>query len=121
MFRQVYIIESEAYKLKPEYTDDTNADKDWFFYTDKKSGKLRPKRNNFGELLKILVAGGDGVLDDVEKRLLQSTRNAFGHNTYDVDMHVVFAGKQERMKVPEVANGIKDKILEQTEELKKSV
>ena len=121
VFRQVYIIESKAYKLKPELTDDANAYKEWFTFIDKKSGKPRAKRNNFGELLKILAAGGDGVLDDVEKSLLQSTRNAFGHNTYDVDMQVVFNGKQDKMKVPEVANGIKEKILEQTEELKKNV
>ena len=121
VFRQVYIIESKAYQLKPELADDANAGEEWFYYIDKKTDKPRPKRNNFGELLKILAAGGDGVLDEVEKDLLQSTRNAFGHNTYDVDMHVIFQGKQEKMKVPEVANGIKDMILEQTEELKKNL
>lgn len=121
VFRQVYIIESKAYQLKPELTDDTNANEEWFTYLDKKTKKLRAKRNNFGELLKILAAGGDGVLDDVEKSLLQSTRNAFGHNTYDVDMPVIFSGKLDKMKIPEVANGIKDKIIEQTEQLKKNV
>ena len=121
VFRQVYIVESWAYKLKPELTDDANACEEWFYYIDKKTDKPRPKRNNFGELLKILAAGGDGVLSDVEKHLLQSTRNAFGHNTYDVDMPVIFQGKQGKMKVPEVANGIKDKIIEQAEELKKNL
>lgn len=118
VFRQVYIIESEAYKLKPELENDTNAkdEYDWFWYTDKK-GKKHPKRNNFLSLLEILAAGNDGVLNEKEKRSLQSTRNAFGHNTYDVDLISVFDGKSEKMKVPEVANGIKDKIKEQTDEL----
>lgn len=117
VFRQVYIIESEAYKLKPELEDDANAGKEWFYYVDKK-GKKHPKRNNFLSLLEILVAGKDGILDDEEKRSLQSTRNAFGHNTYDVDLSIVFKDKEEKMKIPEVANGIKNKIEEQTEELK---
>jgi hypothetical protein len=118
VFRQVYIIESEAYKLKPELENDTNAkdEYDWFWYTDKK-GKKHPKRNNFLSLLEILAAGNDGVLNEKEKRSLQSTRNAFGHNTYDVDLISVFDGKSEKMKVPEIANGIKDKIKEQTDEL----
>jgi hypothetical protein len=121
VFRQIYIIESKAYQLKPELADDANASEEWFYYTDKKTNKPRPKRNNFGELLKILAAGGDGILNDVEKHLLQSTRNAFGHNTYDVDLPVIFQGKKDKMKVPEVANGIKDKVLEHTEELKKNL
>ena len=72
-------------------------------------------------LREILAEGKDGILDDDEKRNLQSTRNAFGHNTYDVDLPNVFEGKEEKMKIPEVANGIKDKIEKQTEELKKSL
>lgn len=118
VFRQVYIIESEAYKLKPDLEIDANAkdENDWFWYTDKK-GKKHPKRNNFLSLLEILAAGNDGVLNEKEKRSLQSTRNAFGHNTYDVDLTSVFDGKSEKMKVPEIANGIKDKIKEQTNEL----
>lgn len=120
IFRHVYIIESEAYKLKPELQKDTNAGEEWFSYVDKK-GKKHPKRNNFLSLLEILAAGRDGILDDDEKRSLQSTRNAFGHNTYDVDLPTVFEGKEEKMKIPEVANGIKDKIEKQTEELKKNL
>lgn len=120
VFRQVYIIESEAYKLKPELENDTNANEEWFYYVDKK-GKKHPKRNNFLSLLEILAAGKDGILNEDEKRSLQSTRNAFGHNTYDVDLPTVFEGKEEKMKIPEVANGIKDKIENQTEELKKSM
>ena len=120
VFRQVYIIESEAYKLKPELENDNNAGEEWFYYVDKK-GKKHPKRNNFLSLLEILAAGKDGILDEDEKRSLQSTRNAFGHNTYDVDLPTVFEGKEEKMKIPEVANGIKDKIEEQTVELKKNL
>lgn len=121
VFRQVYVIESEAYKLKPELKNDDNANEEWFCYTDKRTGKRRPKRNNFMSLLEILAAGEDGVLDETEKKALQSTRNAFGHNTYDVDLPVIFKGKEEKMKIPEIANGISDNIAEQTKELKKNL
>ncbi len=121
VFRQVYIIESEAYKLKPELQDDSNAESEWFFYIDKKTGKPRPIRNSFLQLLEILAAGEDGVLDDEEKATLQRTRNAFGHNTYDVDFDMVFKGKENKKKIPEVANGMKDKIEEQAANLKKDL
>ena len=118
VFRQVYIIESEAYKLRPELQDDSNATEDWFFYIDGKTGKKRPIRNSFLQLLEILAAGEDGVLDDSEKKSMQETRNAFSHNTYDVDLPVVFEGRESHMKIPEIADGIKDKIEEQTDKLK---
>lgn len=118
VFRQVYIIESEAYKLEPELQDDSNATKGWFFYIDGKTGKKRPIRNSFFKLLEIMAAGEDGVLDDTEKKSMQETRNAFSHNTYDVDLPVVFEGRESHMKIPEIADGIKDKIAKQTDELK---
>lgn len=119
VFRQVYIIESEAYKLRPELQDDSNAKEVGFFYTDGKTGKPRPIRNSFLKLLEILAAGEDGVLDDSEKKSMQETRNAFSHNTYDVDLPVVFEGRESHMKIPEIAEGIKDKIEKQTDELKR--
>lgn len=121
VFRQVYIIESEAYKLKPELQNDDNASEAWFFYDDKRTGKQRPIRNSFLQLLEILAAGEDGLLDKEEKVAMQKTRNAFGHNTYDVDLDAVFKGKEGKKKIPEVANGIKDKIEKQTDELKNKV
>ena len=120
VFRQVYIIESEAYKLKPGLSDDSNANEGWFYYEDKKTGNLRPIRNSFIQLLEILAAGEDGILDENEKTGMQKTRNAFGHNTYDVDLHAVFKDKEGKMRIPEVANGIKNKIIEQTDVLKKN-
>lgn len=127
VFHQVYILESLAYKLKPELMDDANAEQPWFYRietrTDEKSGKVREKkiyiRNSFIALLEILAAGKDGMLDEEEKRLLQATRNAFGHNTYDVDFKTVFQNKEDRRRLPEVANTICDRIEEQTEELKR--
>ena len=121
VFRLIYIIESEAYRLKPELKDDNNASKNWFNYVDKLTGKPRPIRNSFIQLLEILAAGKDGILDKKEKAAMQETRNAFGHNTYDVDLLEVFKGKEGKMKIPEVANGIKEKIDEQTRELKKKL
>ena len=129
VFRQVYILESEAYRLNPDLEDDANAEQPWFYKvetrTDAKTGKVREKktyiRNSFVELLEILAAGKDGILNKEEKRLLQTTRNAFGHNTYDVDLPAVFEGNKVKMKIPEIANGIKEKIENQTEKLKKNL
>lgn len=72
-------------------------------------------------MLEILAAGNDGILDDKEKVVMQRTRNAFGHNTYDVDFDVIFEGREERKKIPEVANGISEKIKDGTKELKKKL
>lgn len=116
VFRQVYIIESEAYKLSPQLIDDKNDDKEWFYYEDKKG--RHPIRNSFKELLRILVAGEDGVLDEKEKEVMRKTRNAFGHNTYDVDFDIVFRGKERKRKIPEIANGIKENIENQTDEIR---
>lgn len=121
VFRQVYIIESEAYRLKPELLDDSNANEGWFYYSDNRTGKQRPIRNSFIQLLEILAAGKDGILDDNEKVAMQTTRNAFGHNTYDVDLDAVFEGNEQKKKIPEVSNGITSKIKEGTTELKKKL
>ena len=121
VFRQVYIIESEAYRLKPELHDDANASEEWFYYISKKTQKKRPVRNSFTSLLEILAAGQDGILNDSEKVTLKKTRNAFGHNTYDVDFDVVFKDRKDKMKIPEVANGIKANIETQTDELKSRI
>ena len=114
VFRLVYILESFALEMKPELKDDKNADKPDFNYTNKR-GKQSPVRNSFYRLIEILVVGTDGVLDDQEKELLREIRNAFGHNTYDVDFETVFSGpRKSKRKVPEVANGIKDNMEEKT-------
>ena len=113
VFRLVYILESFALEMKPGLKDDNNAKEPWFNYIRK--GKPSPKRNSFKELLEVLIAGADGVLDDQEKELLREIRNAFGHNTYDVDFEIVFSGpRKNKRKVPEVANGIKDNMEEKT-------
>lgn len=123
VFRQVYIIESEAYKLKPELMDDVNAQCEWFYYFEEKGGeqKKRYVRNSFIRLLEIVAAGKDGILNETEKCTLQKTRNAFGHNTYDVDLDIVFKGKEKKRKIPEIAHGIKDKIEQQTDELRSNL
>ena len=113
VFRLVYILESFALEMKPGLKDDNNAKEPWFNYIRK--GKPSPKRNSFIELLEVLIAGADGILDNQEKELLREIRNAFGHNTYDVDFETVFSGpRKSKRKVPEVANGIKDNMEEKT-------
>lgn len=113
VFRLVYILESFALEMKPGLKDDNNAKEPWFNYIRK--GKPSPKRNSFIELLEVLIAGADGILDNQEKELLREIRNAFGHNTYDVDFETVFSGpRKSKRKVPEVANGIKDNMEDET-------
>ena len=113
VFRLVYILESFALEMKPGLKDDNNAKEPWFNYIRK--GKSSPKRNSFKELLEVLIAGADGILDNQEKELLREIRNAFGHNTYDVDFETVFSGpRKSKRKVPEVANGIKDNMEDET-------
>lgn len=113
VFRLVYILESFALEMKPGLKDDNNAKEPWFNYIRK--GKPSPKRNSFIELLEVLIAGADGILDNQEKELLREIRNAFGHNTYDVDFETIFSGpRKSKRKVPEVANGIKDNMEDET-------
>lgn len=121
VFRQVYILESEAYQLKPELLDDSNDNKDWFFFIDEKTGKNKAIRDSFIKLLEILIAGNDGILDNDEKELLRTTRNSFGHNTYEADLNVVFKGKEKKKAVPEVANGMKDNVVISTCEIEKKL
>lgn len=120
VFRLVYLIEHEAYKLRPDLENDANAEpkieSNDFYFLHK--NKLIPKRNNFSSLLKVLVAGKDGVLDNNEQELLQSIRNSFSHNTYEVDLPTIFEGKTSHMKIPEVADGILSKINMETTGLK---
>lgn len=125
VFKLVYGIEYEAYKLCPDLKNDANAEpkeeSNSFYYKDKKSGKLIPKRNNFMSLLEILAAGEDGVLSDEEKRIMQSIRNSISHNTYEVDFEAVFSGREGMKKVPEIANGIKDRIETDTKQLRERI
>ena len=116
IFRQAYIIESKAYEIKPELLDDGNAEKEWFYEIKKKKGKEMKVyvRNRFFRLLDILASSMEGNVEENKKRLLQSIRNAFSHNTYDVEMDEIFKGKKEKKKIPEVANGIKEKMIEET-------
>ena len=93
---------------------------DWFWYTDN-IGKKHPKRNSFKELLTILAAGNDGIFNEDEKQTLRTTRNAFGHNTYDVDLPAIFKGKESHMRIPEVADGIKSCVEQQTAKLKENL
>ena len=122
VFRLVYCIEYEAYQLCPYLTDDSNALpkelSNIFYFFNSKNNKLTAKRNNFYSLLKIVAEGNPGVLDDNIITMLQSIRNSFGHNTYEVDLDDIFKGKEKCKKLPEVANGIKEKMSNKSKELK---
>ncbi len=61
-----------------------------------------PKRNNFASLLELIDKLNETVLTPEERKLLVAIRNAFGHNSYNIDLSRI----QGINKLPEVAKNI---------------
>ena len=61
-----------------------------------------PKRNNFMSLIGLLEQSDDHLLDEKEKKLLISIRNAFSHNTYKIDLHQALP--DEKIELSKVAD-----------------
>lgn len=61
-----------------------------------------PKRNNFASLLELINRLGNVELNEEERKLLVAIRNAFSHNSYNIDLSQI----QGIKKLPEVAKGI---------------
>lgn len=61
-----------------------------------------PKRNNFAAMLALLDKLNDKDLTDNERKLLVAVRNAFCHNSYNIDLTLI----EDVKHLPEVANGI---------------
>lgn len=61
-----------------------------------------PKRNNFASLLELINQLNDTNLTDDERKLLVAIRNAFSHNSYNIDFSLINSVKH----LPEVAKGI---------------
>lgn len=61
-----------------------------------------PKRNNFASLLELLNQLNNVDLTDDERKLLVAIRNAFSHNSYNIDFSLIRNVKH----LPEVAKGI---------------
>lgn len=86
-------------------------------YCMKKKIARKAIRNNFGELIEILLRGDEPIFTDDEKYIIQHIRNAFGHNHYlkkEDEYNTVFSGKEAKLKLPEVAKTIKDWMGEKT-------
>jgi hypothetical protein len=86
-------------------------------YCMKKEIARKAIRNNFGELIEILLRGDEPIFTDDEKYIIQHIRNAFGHNHYlkkEDEYNTVFRGKEAKLKLPEVAKTIKDWMGEKT-------
>ncbi len=86
-------------------------------YCMKKKIARKAIRNNFGELIEILLRGDEPIFTDDEKYIIQHIRNAFGHNHYlkkEDEYNTVFSGKEAKRKLPEVAKTIKDWMGEKT-------
>lgn len=61
-----------------------------------------PKRNNFASLLELTDQLNDTNLTDDERKLLIAIRNAFSHNSYNIDFSLI----KDVKHLPEVAKGI---------------
>lgn len=61
-----------------------------------------PKRNNFASLLELIDQLNTIKLTDDERKLLVTIRNAFSHNSYNIDFTLINSIKH----LPEVAKGI---------------
>ena len=61
-----------------------------------------PKRNNFASLLELIDQLNNVALTDDERKLLVAIRNAFSHNSYNIDFSLIRNVKH----LPEVAKGI---------------
>ena len=61
-----------------------------------------PKRNNFASLLELIDQLNNVSLTDEERNLLVAIRNAFSHNSYNIDFSLLKNVKH----LPEVAKGI---------------
>ena len=61
-----------------------------------------PKRNNFASLLELINQLNNVALTDDERKLLIAIRNAFSHNSYNID----FSLMRDVKHLPEVAKGI---------------
>lgn len=61
-----------------------------------------PKRNNFASLLELIDQLNNVSLTDEERNLLVTIRNAFSHNSYNIDLSLLKNVKH----LPEVAKGI---------------
>ena len=113
VFKLVYLIESKAlfmdgYDLLDAKAAEAHID-------DNPEKELR--RDHFWALLDVAVKGGDKKWSDEELKLLQEIRNAFGHNSYDIDLDKVFENRLEKKKIPEVSEGVTRKMEEKTDEI----
>ncbi len=61
-----------------------------------------PKRNNFASLLELTEKLNEIALSAEERTLLVAIRNAFSHNSYNINLSLI----KDVKHIPEVANGI---------------
>ena len=74
-----------------------NPDEPGFWASD-----TLPKRNNFKSLLKLVNELNDKPLNDDERALIVAIRNAFSHNSYNINLSLI----KDVKHLPEVANVI---------------
>ena len=102
VFKLIQRIEASVIDTIPALR---NPECDDFWVDDKKE---LPKRNNFRALLNILDRLNDAELTDDERSLIVAIRNAFGHNSYNIDLSLI----DNIGNLPEVANSILHHLVE---------
>lgn len=95
IFKLIQKIESLIIEKNDSVLNDPESDGFWV-----KEGL--PKRNNFASLLELIDQLNNNNLTDDERKLLVAIRNAFSHNSYNID----FALIKDVKHLPEVAKGI---------------
>lgn len=95
IFKLIQKIESLIIEKNDSVLNDPESDGFWV-----KEGL--PKRNNFASLLELIDQLNNNNLTDDERKLLVAIRNAFSHNSYNIDFTLINSVKH----LPEVAKGI---------------
>ncbi|MBP5388470.1 MAG: type VI-B CRISPR-associated RNA-guided ribonuclease Cas13b, partial [Prevotella sp.] len=91
------VIQNIEKLISDTFPELSNPDSEGFFV----EGKTVPKLNNFRSLLGLLEQADCHQLDEKEKKMIISIRNAFSHNTYRINLHE--AMPQEKIELPNVA------------------
>ena len=94
IFRLMQLLEAMIIRSDVDLQDRT---KDGFWLREG-----MPKRNNFNALVSLLDQLNGLPLTSEQRTLIIAIRNAFSHNTYNIDLSSI----KEVKHLPEVASGI---------------
>lgn len=97
-----HLIQQIESMIIESHSDLKNPQCDAFWVDNKKGEGGLAKRNNFRSMLQLIDRLGDETLTSDERGLIIAIRNAFGHNTYKIDLTLI----KDIQHLPEVATSI---------------